>query len=75
MLCLSYLLCFLFNKIGEEGGTGSAWKWGGGRGWGIGEWRGGGGTMYTHVSKCKNNNIKGEKYIVCTFENIIIISL
>jgi hypothetical protein len=24
-LCLSYLLCFLFNKIGEqEGGTGSA---------------------------------------------------
>jgi hypothetical protein len=30
-LCLSYyLLCFLFNKIGEEGRTGSAWKWGGG---------------------------------------------
>jgi hypothetical protein len=30
MLCLSYyLLCFLFNKIGEqEGGTGSARKWG-----------------------------------------------
>jgi hypothetical protein len=28
-LCLSYyLLCFLFNKIGEQGGrTGSAWKW------------------------------------------------
>jgi hypothetical protein len=26
MLCLSYhLLCFLFNKIGEEGRTGSAW--------------------------------------------------
>jgi hypothetical protein len=26
--CLSYyLLCFLFNKIVEEGGTGSAWKW------------------------------------------------
>jgi hypothetical protein len=26
-LCLSYyLLCFLFNKIGEEGRTGSAWK-------------------------------------------------
>jgi hypothetical protein len=25
MLCLSYyLLCFLFNKIGEEGRTGSA---------------------------------------------------
>jgi hypothetical protein len=29
-LCLSYyLLCFLFNKIGEEGRTGSAWKQGG----------------------------------------------
>jgi hypothetical protein len=29
MLCLSYyLLCFLFNKIGEEGRTGSAWKQG-----------------------------------------------
>jgi hypothetical protein len=29
-LCLSYyLLCFLFNKIGEqEGGTASAWKQG-----------------------------------------------
>jgi hypothetical protein len=26
-LCLSYLLCFLFNKIrDEEGRTGSAWK-------------------------------------------------
>jgi hypothetical protein len=26
-LCLSYyLLCLLFNKIGEEGRTGSAWK-------------------------------------------------
>jgi hypothetical protein len=30
MLCLSYyFLCFLFNKIGEEGRTGSAWKQGG----------------------------------------------
>jgi hypothetical protein len=30
-LCLSFdLLCFLFNKIGEqEGRTGSAWKWDG----------------------------------------------
>jgi hypothetical protein len=27
MLCLSYyFLCFLFNKIGEEGRTGSDWK-------------------------------------------------
>jgi hypothetical protein len=31
MLCLSYyLLCFLFNKIGEEGRIDSAWKCGGG---------------------------------------------
>jgi hypothetical protein len=30
MLCLSYyLLCFLFNKIGEESRTGSVWKQGG----------------------------------------------
>jgi hypothetical protein len=28
-ICLSYyLLCFLFIKIGQKGGTGSAWKWG-----------------------------------------------
>jgi hypothetical protein len=56
--CLSYyLLCFLFNKIGEEGGTGSAWKQGG-------EERSRGEvaqTMYIHVSKCKNDKIKGEK--------------
>jgi hypothetical protein len=25
-LCLSYCLCLLFNKIGEEDRTGSAWK-------------------------------------------------
>jgi hypothetical protein len=39
MLILSYyLLCFLFNKIGEqEGGTGSALKAGVGVGWG-GRW-------------------------------------
>jgi hypothetical protein len=37
MLCLSYYcICFLFNKIGEEGRTGSAWK----RGW----WRRRGGS-------------------------------
>jgi hypothetical protein len=30
MLCLSYYcLCLLFNKTGEEGRTGSAWKQGG----------------------------------------------
>jgi hypothetical protein len=33
ILCLSYyLLCSLFNKIGEEGRTDSAWKRGGGAG-------------------------------------------
>jgi hypothetical protein len=38
ILCLSYYcLCLLFNKIGEEGRTGSAWKQGGG---GEGEGRG-----------------------------------
>jgi hypothetical protein len=56
MLCLSYyLLCFLFNKITEEeGGTGFAWKWG----WRVGEVAQ---TVYTHVSKCKNDRIKGER--------------
>jgi hypothetical protein len=29
-------------------------------GGGCGRWRGGD-TMYTHVSKCKNDKIKGEK--------------
>jgi hypothetical protein len=48
MLCFSYYLsCFLFNKIGEEGGTGSVQKW----------WGGGRQIMYIHVSKCKNNKI------------------
>jgi hypothetical protein len=32
-----YRLCLLFNKIGEEGRAGSAWKPGGGGGeWGSG---------------------------------------
>jgi hypothetical protein len=37
MLCLSYYcLCLLFNKIGEKGKTGSAWKGvGRRRGWGA----------------------------------------
>jgi hypothetical protein len=56
MLCLSYfLLGFLSNKIGEqEGRTSSAWKWGeeGGRRGELAK------TMYTHVSKCKNENFK-----------------
>jgi hypothetical protein len=56
-----YLLCFLYSKTGEEeGGTGSAWKWrvGGGREKDGGELAQ---AMYTHVSKCKNNKIKGER--------------
>jgi hypothetical protein len=58
MLCLClffyYLFCFLFNKTGEqEGSTGSAQKLAGG--WGVVD---GAQTMYTHVSKCKNDKIK-----------------
>jgi hypothetical protein len=54
MICLSYyLLYFLFNKTGEqEGRTGSAKKLGDGA------------CVYTicaHISKCKNDKIKGEK--------------
>jgi hypothetical protein len=54
---MSFLLCFLFNKITEqEGRTGSTQKWG----WGVG-----GGevskTMYIHVSKCKNDKINERK--------------
>jgi hypothetical protein len=42
ILSLSY---YLFNKIREqEGGRGSAWKWEG-----VAQ------TMYTRVSKCKND--------------------
>jgi hypothetical protein len=44
MLCLPYYcLCLLFNKIGEEGKTSSAWKRGGGvrgRGQGTGRQNG-----------------------------------
>jgi hypothetical protein len=52
-----HLLCFLFNKIREEGGTGSAWKRGGvgGRREEVAQ------TRYTHVSKCKNDKIKERK--------------
>jgi hypothetical protein len=54
ILCVSYyLLCFLFNKIREqEGRTGFSWKPGGGR---VAQ------TMYTHVTKCKNDEIKERK--------------
>jgi hypothetical protein len=49
-LCLSYYLpYFLFNKIRkQEGRTGSAWNCQGE----VAQ------TMYTHVSKCKNDKIK-----------------
>jgi hypothetical protein len=56
MLCLSYyLLCFLFNEIRTRGRNRfylQAW-WG--RGGGVAQ------TMYTHVSKCKNDKIKERK--------------
>jgi hypothetical protein len=54
MLCLSYhLLCFLFNKIGEEGKTSSAWKQGGqGQEGDMAQ------TMCTHMNKCVNNFFK-----------------
>jgi hypothetical protein len=50
-----YLLCFLFNKIGEEAErvlSGS-----GGLGGGVGRLGRGkvAKTVYTHVTKCKNN--------------------
>jgi hypothetical protein len=57
-ICLSYyLLCFLFNKMREQGGgTGSAWKQSGMvvRGQ-VAQ------TMYIHVSKIKKDKIKGER--------------
>jgi hypothetical protein len=58
-ICFSYyLLCFLFNKIGEqEGRTGSTQKQGGGLGSEVVVAQ----TVYTHVSKCKSDKIKGEK--------------
>jgi hypothetical protein len=49
-----YLLCSFFYKIGEqEGGAGSAQRWGTGSGtmWGVVVVEE---TMYTHISKCKN---------------------
>jgi hypothetical protein len=57
-LCLSYYcLCLLFNKIGEEGRIGSAWKQGGvegtRKGWGRGREQGRkmDQTMYAHINK------------------------
>jgi hypothetical protein len=67
-LCLCYyLLGYLFNKIGEqEGGIGSAWKREGGE---VAQ------TMYTHVSKCKNDKIKIFKIkhkIICFYNDTIM---
>jgi hypothetical protein len=45
-----YLLCCLFNKIGERGG-----------GRRMGEVAQ---TMYTHISKCKNDKIQERKIII-----------
>jgi hypothetical protein len=52
-LCLSYYcLCLLFNKIGEEGRTGSPWKQVGGvRGRGLGTEGEMAQTMYAHMNK------------------------
>jgi hypothetical protein len=51
-----YLLCFRFNKIGEqEGGPGSAWKQGG---WGGGA--GGPNDAYT-CKEMQNSKIKSKK--------------
>jgi hypothetical protein len=55
-LCFSYyLLCFLLSKIREQdGGTGSTWK-------GVGRSEEMAQRMCTHVSKCKNDKMKGKK--------------
>jgi hypothetical protein len=59
---LSFLLCLclLFNKIGDKGRTGSAWKQGGmvGRGSGGEQGEGVAQTMYAHVNKCIKNFFK-----------------
>jgi hypothetical protein len=64
-MCLSYYhLCFLFNKIGEEDGAGSAQNRGE-----VAQ------TMYTHESKYKNGKMKGEnkkKVLVCVFQNFTV---
>jgi hypothetical protein len=60
MLCLTYyLLCFLFKRIGEEeGGTGSAGRWGVKV---AGREEGEVAQKSTHVNKCKNDKIKKKK--------------
>jgi hypothetical protein len=49
-------LCLFFIKIGEqESGSGSSWKMLGGKGE-VTQ------TMYTHVSKCKNDKINNNNF-------------
>jgi hypothetical protein len=61
MLCLRYyLLCFLFKKSehkrAEQVLPGSQlWGWVGERSGEVAQ------TMYTHISKCKNDKIKERK--------------
>jgi hypothetical protein len=54
---MSFLLSLIlfFNKIKEQGGTGSAWKWERSGVRGVAQ------TICTHVSKCKNDKIKDRK--------------
>jgi hypothetical protein len=59
-ICLSFLLCFLSTKSEKKrtkqdlpGSRG--WRWGLGMGEEVAQ------TMYTHVSKCKDDKIRGEK--------------
>jgi hypothetical protein len=59
-ICLSYyLLCFLFNIIREEGRAGSAWKGSVGGDGGVSEEVAH--TVFTHVSKCKNDKRRKKK--------------
>jgi hypothetical protein len=63
MLCLSYYcLCLLFNKIGEKGRTGSAWKQGA-RGAGEGRGREQEGEMAPKMYAHMNKLIKKKIYV------------
>jgi hypothetical protein len=63
MLCPSYYcLCLLFNKIGEKGKTGSAWKQGGVEG--RGRWlRAGGRNDPNNI--CTYEYMNKEKKVYC----------
>jgi hypothetical protein len=64
-LCLPYyLLCFPINKIREESGTGSTWIRGGGGGVH-------GTTMYTDISKYKNDKNRKKKQNKNKLTNLI----